>query len=278
MVVRRRRSHAAFLPALGIPLGMLAAALRDGRCPGGEVALAAPGSRPTGAYSGLCVFFDVDDCLYRNQWATAERLTESIEGYCTQRLGLPPGKAYQLYQTYGTAIHGLLEEKLIHEEQVEEYLESVHDVPLDEIQPDPLLRELILAIPHPRWAFTASTASHARRCLRRLGLDDQDCFQGVISACSAEARARLGLAGKRDPRCFRWAMETAGVPQLHGAACVLIDDSPLNLRTAKELGWRTVLVGLSARDAGAAVDRTWADFAVDSIHELREAVPELFRG
>ena len=50
--------------------------------------------------------------------------------------------------------------------------EAVHDIDLSDIAPDPELRALLLRVRAPRWVFTASVASHARRCLERLGVAD----------------------------------------------------------------------------------------------------------
>jgi len=46
---------------------------------------------------------------------------------------------------------------------------------------------------------------------------------------------------------------------------------------AKEMGWRTVLVGLKDRDTGAPVTCSAADVELASLHGLEAALPELFR-
>ena len=49
-----------------------------------------------------------------------------------------------------------------------------------------------------------------------------------------------------------------------------------NINAAKEVGWRTVLVGLTDRDTGARIECPAADAHVASLRDLRTAVPELF--
>mmetsp|Transcript_14328 Transcript_14328/g.28981 ORF Transcript_14328/g.28981 Transcript_14328/m.28981 type:complete len:236 (-) Transcript_14328:97-804(-) len=220
------------------------------------------------------VFFDLDDCLYKNNWRTAKLLTEKINAFCMDVLGLPDGKAYELYKVYGTALRGLVEESLMEEARVPEFLIWVHDIPLDDIQPDLKLREMLVSVQYPRWIFTASCKEHAGRCLDRLGI--ADLFQGVISASSRAMTQKVGYVTKHDPRCFSAAMEFAGVPLEKATSCIFLDDSPANLKTAKALGWRTVLVGLHARDTGEKIECPHADYAVDTIHEVPEALPELF--
>lgn len=220
-----------------------------------------------------CVFFDLDDCLYKNGWATMDKVTARAGEYCTTVLGLPPGRDFQLYKTYGTTVCGLVREGFLDEPRVQDFLNFVHDVPLEDVRPSPGLRAMLQAIPHKRWVFTASIRPHAERCLKLLGIED--LFLGIVSASSKEMIERVGYVSKHDPRCFTAAMDFAGVPRELATGCVLLDDSPSNLRTAKELGWRTVLVGLEAK-SGSRVCCPHADAAVASLLDVRAAVPELF--
>ena len=70
-------------------------------------------------------------------------------------------------------------------------------------------------------------ASHAQRCLKRLGIDD--LFLGIID-CKA-----CNLATKHSPEAFECAMSVAGVPKEEGSRCLFFDDSVKNLKTAKVL-------------------------------------------
>jgi putative hydrolase of the HAD superfamily/pyrimidine and pyridine-specific 5'-nucleotidase len=221
-----------------------------------------------------CVFFDCDDCLYKNDWATMRLLTAKISQYTESKLGLSGEEVYGLFKKHGTTLCGLVKEGHLGEDQVDEFLEDVHDVPLD-FGEDLKLRSMLAAIPYKRWVFTASTPSHAARCLKRLGIEDMFC--GVVSASSRRMIDEVGYVSKHDPRCFAKAMEIAGVPKEKAAGCVFFDDSVSNLRTAKSMGWRTVLVGLHARDTGSRIVCEFADHAVDTIHEIPVVLPELFR-
>jgi len=221
-----------------------------------------------------CVFFDCDDCLYKNGWATAARLNAKFGEYCETELGVPAARMLELYKTHGTTLCGLVREGHLSEARVADFLRSVHDVPLEEdIHPDEELRRVLLAIPHRRWVFTASTREHAQRCLRRLGIED--LFLGIVACSSPEVIQRTGYVSKHDAKCFKAAMELAGVSPERAAACMLLDDSASNLRTAKATGWQTVLVGLHTRN-GDRVECPHADVAVDNLHELPRAVPVLF--
>lgn len=219
------------------------------------------------------IFFDCDDSLYRNDWATASKLNAKFAEYCSANLGVPESKMMDLYKTHGTTLCGLIREGYLEEAQVGDFLEKVHEVNLDDVHPDPELRSMLLAIPRRRWVFTAATRDHAVRCLQRMGVED--CFEGIIACSSADVFQKAGYVSKHDARCFEYAMDVAGVPRNQAAKCMLLDDSASNLKTAKAMGWSTVLVGLHARN-GSEVDRSNADSAVTRIHEIRQTLPHLF--
>lgn len=217
------------------------------------------------------LFFDCDDCLYFNDWNTADRLTKKIDAWCRQHLtDFPPGEAYRLYQTHGTALRGLLEEKLLHRDGVDGYLRDVHDVPLDDVRPDPALRALLSRLDPaiPRYVFTASVADHAERCLAALGV--RDLFEDVVVDTQ-----QCDLHTKHSDHSFRAAMRVAGVTEPRD--CLLLDDSLKNIEAARAMGWRSVLVGRKGRDCGTPVtSHGHAEFEVDRIHDLEKILPELF--
>ena len=55
-------------------------------------------------------------------------------------------------------------------------------------------------------------------------------------------------------------LPAAGVTQ-EPSECLFLDDSTSNMRAAKAVGWRTVLVGRHARDSGDLIDCEHADYA-----------------
>jgi pyrimidine 5'-nucleotidase len=219
---------------------------------------------------GVVFFFDCDDCLYQNNWKTANLITAKIDQYCTETLGLETGYAYKLYKKYGTCLRGLTEEKIIEDtpEAIDEFLEYVHNVPLQDINTDEPLRAMIQSMKVKKWVFTASVESHAKRCLEALGVGD--LFLGIID-CKA-----VGLVTKHSPEAFARAMEIAGVTDPE--KCIFADDSSSNIGAAKKVGWKTIVVG-PLRDGyveGQKRECAGADLQLDSIHGLKSIMPELF--
>jgi len=187
----------------------------------------------------------------------------------TAKLGVSKEQAYSLYKKYGTCIKGLVEEGRIDAAGVDSFLHEVHLISYDDIKPDPKLREVLSALTVTNtWIFTASTAEHAGRCLSRLGLSELPFANRCIDCRSCK------LETKHSRSSFESAMRLAGVSD--PSACVFCDDSVKNIMAAKQVGWRTVLVGKKDRDTGMPVVCEAADVHLGSLRELREAMPELF--
>ncbi|KAL3907389.1 MAG: hypothetical protein SGILL_008898 [Bacillariaceae sp.] len=218
------------------------------------------------------IFFDCDDCLYFDDWNTANKLTAKIEQWCVENAGLPKGKAYQLYKEHGTALRGLLAEGHIDDnpEAIDAFLQDVHDIPIHElIRPDERLRKILLKLDPtiPKFIFTASVSDHARRCLKALGIEDM--FEATIidvKQCNLETKHSL--------HSFQAAMKIANVDDPE--ACVFLDDNVNNIRAAREIGWRSVLVGRVGRDCGKPISTENAELEIDRIHDIVDVLPELF--
>jgi pyrimidine 5'-nucleotidase len=207
------------------------------------------------------IFFDLDSTLYPESNGLWQAIRERIDLFMLERMSFPaediPALRQKFYIEHGTTLRGL---QIHHHVDPSEYLNFVHDLPLDEyLKPDPKLRQMLLSIPRRRWIFTNSDAAHANRVMSKIGI--ANCFEGMIDVW------------KMDPHCkpkieaYHLALDFAGVddPQL----CALLDDSPNNLATAKEMGFFTVLVGKNGL-------HPTADRNIDIIHDLPKAVPEFW--
>jgi len=231
------------------------------------------------ADGGYYVFFDCDDCCYQNEWATAQKITLAISNY-TEQLGVSKDQAYQLYKTHGTCLKGMLVEKIIEQEKVEDFLEKAHDIDYSDIAADPVLLDIITrcATIDRRFVFTASIKEHAERCLAKV-LEPStaaDLFSVIVDTRTCD------LETKHDESSFNKAMDAANVPvsvrESNPAACILLDDSVTNIKRAKAMGWTTVLVGKVQRDNGQPLETpAEADYHVESLHQLPEVMPQLFK-
>lgn len=208
------------------------------------------------------LYFDLDDTLYPASSGLWEAIRQRMNEYMQRLIDLPISEIVKLRQgyleRYGTTLRGL---QAHYDVDADEYLEFVHDLPLDKyIQPDPGLRALLLSLPQRRWIFTNSDANHANRVINILGIND--CFDGIIDIRAVE------FVCKPEKNAYMRALVVADDDD--PTQCVIFDDALRNLYPARELGFFTVLVGKNGLEP--MVDRT-----ILSLHELRDSMPELWQ-
>ncbi|KAM1148765.1 hypothetical protein ACFX13_030080 [Malus domestica] len=238
-----------------------------------------------------CLLFDLDDTLYPLSSGLSDQCTKNIEEFMVQKLGIEEKRVTEvnqvLYKNYGTSIAGL--KAIGYNFDNEDYHSFVHGrLPYENLRPDPVLRTLLLSLPYRKLIFSNGNNVHVAKTLSKLGLDD--CFEGVISfetlnptkddeGCSTSVfdRSCLFDAGiselpatpivcKPFANAYEQAFKKANInPQ----RTIFFDDSLRNIQTGKNMGLHTVLVGSSNRTKGV-------DYAIESIHNIREALPELW--
>ena len=49
-----------------------------------------------------------------------------------------------------------------------------------------------------------------------------------------------------------------------------------NIHAAREIGWRSILVGRIGRDSGSPVSSENAEAEIDQIHDIHLVLPEIF--
>jgi len=121
------------------------------------------------------------------------------------------------------------------------YLDFVHDIPLEGyIRPNPGLDRMLERLELRKIVFTNADAGHARRVLSRTGVLHH--FETIIDIHF------LDFINKPDRRAYLYALDFIGA---RPEECILVEDSPVNIQTARELGMVTVLVGEDCREDGA---------------------------
>ncbi|KAF3626849.1 fatty acid hydroperoxide lyase 2 [Capsicum annuum] len=261
-----------------------------------------------------CLLFDLDDTLYPLSTGLAASVRQNIEDYMVEKLGIDQSKIAELgnllYKNYGTTMAGL--RAIGYDFDYDEYHSFVHGrLPYENLRPDPVLRSLLLSVPIRKVIFTNADKVHALKVLNKLGL--KDCFEGILcfetlnpihkstpsddeddiefigSATSCNAAATNGSeifdiighfsqpkAGSVLPKTpivckpSEVAIERAlMIANINPHRTLFFEDSVRNVLAGKRVGLDTVLVGNSQRVVGA-------DYALESIHNIREAIPQLW--
>jgi putative hydrolase of the HAD superfamily len=177
--------------------------------------------------------FDLDNTLYpaESQFMglVEVRMTEFVE----RLTGLPYDEARALQKKYlvenGTTLAGLMAN---HGVSPHDFMDYVHDVPLDRLAPDTALHAGLARLPGRRLVFTNGSEKHARRVLDRLQLSH--FFEDIFHLESA------AFVPKPNRSTYDAMLSAHGVDPKRTA---FFEDSERNLRPAAELGMTTVLVG-----------------------------------
>ena len=99
--------------------------------------------------------FDLDNTLYPPETAFMGLIEARMTQFVARHVGLSHEDAHALQKRYyrelGTTLAGLMAH---HGVRPEDYLDDVHDVPLDSLTPDPDLAAAIHRLPGRRLVFT----------------------------------------------------------------------------------------------------------------------------
>ncbi len=181
------------------------------------------------------LLFDLDDTLYPPSTGLWDEIGNRIDTFIFEHLSMPwneiPTFRRDLYNEYGTTMRGL---QILHNIDPHQYLEFVHNVPLERyLQPDPDLRTILNEIPIPKWIFTNADRNHARRVTSLLGVED--CFDRVVDILDVSPYC------KPMPEAFLRALEIMNISKARDVA--LFEDTRKNILAARELGFYTIQVG-----------------------------------
>ncbi|KAK3026944.1 hypothetical protein RJ639_040350 [Escallonia herrerae] len=241
-----------------------------------------------------CLLFDMDDTLYPMSSGLNLACRKNIEEFMLQHLHMEesevPRMCLELYREHGTTMAGL--KALGYEFDYDEFHAYVHGkLPYEALKPDPVLRNLLLSMPQRKIIFTNADREHTAQVLSRLDLED--CFEGVIcfetlnpppdepvdyvdgmDENAVTAIAQGASISKRQILCkpsLEAIKAAIVIAHVDPSKTVFFDDSSRNIESGKATGLRTVIIGSSIPVPGA-------DHALSSIHNIREALPELWEG
>ena len=196
---------------------------------------------------GRTWIFDLDNTLHDARAHVFPHIDRSMTAYLQASLGLDEAAAGDLrrhyWQRYGATLLGLIRH---HDIDPHHFLRETHRVPALErlVMKEPGLRRALQRLPGKRVVFSNAPAAYARAVLKVLKI--ADLFDDVFSIEHTRFRPKPDAYG------FLRLMRRN---RLSPARCIMVEDTLVNLRTAKKLGMRTVWVSREARSP-AFVDRT----------------------
>jgi putative hydrolase of the HAD superfamily len=149
--------------------------------------------------------------------------------YISKNLNLDLKKAKELqtnyFHKYNTSLNGLL---IHHDVKAEEFLEYVHDIDLEFMEKDLVLREELLKLNAKKFVFTNGSHDHVKNITKCLGIDD--LFDGVFDITDCNFIPKPSL----DP--YKILIKKFNI---NPTESIFIEDIAINLEPAKKLGMKT---------------------------------------
>lgn len=205
--------------------------------------------------------FDLDNTLHDASPHIFPRINGAMTAYLAEHLAIGPEQANALrlhyWRTYGATLRGMMRH---HGTDPHHFLWHTHQFPdlARLLVAERGLLDALRRLPGRRILFSNSPGHYARAVVELLRIGA--LFDGLY------AIEDLRFTPKPAPAAFRTLLARE---RLDPARCIMVEDTAVNLRTAKRLGMRTVLVSREIRA------RPGVDVRIHSVRELPRALGRL---
>ena len=207
--------------------------------------------------------FDLDNTLHDASPHIFPHINRSMTEYVMAQLGLEEAEASALredyWRRYGATLLGLTRH---HGTDPRHFLWHTHQFPdlPAMLRFEPALAHALRRLPGRKIVYSNAPVHYAEAVLALMGIDK--LFDGVFAIEHAGFAPKPGMASfRRLLKAFR----------LQPGRCVMVEDTAANLRTARRLGIRTVLVSPGQNKPA------WVDIKVRSVLELPRRIGRRMR-
>ena len=178
------------------------------------------------------LLIDLDNTIYPEDSNIFAQIDLKMKSFIAKNLNVSLDKAFKIQKKYfinnGTTLRGLM---LYHKVQPEQFLNYVHDIDLTSIRKNEELSNKLKNYNGKKIIFTNASDEHAKKVLNKIGLNNTiDHIFDIIKA---------DYIPKPDILTYKKVIKEYS---LDPKQTIMIDDLPNNLKTAKELGIKTVLI------------------------------------
>ena len=198
--------------------------------------------------------FDLDNTLHNASPHIFPHINRAMTAYLQAHLNLDECGAGELrahyWRRYGATLIGLMRN---HATDPQHFLRATHEFPaLDKmLVHEPGLRATLRHLPGRKLVFSNAPVHYAHAVLDQLGI--ADLFDDVFSI------EHTGYRPKPDSYGF---LKLFRRNRVRAGACIMVEDTLANLKTAKRLGMSTIWVARAARVPA------YVDFSVRNLMQL----------
>ena len=176
------------------------------------------------------IIFDCDGVLYKDLDAVFGQVSKKMGEYISRKLNVDLKKAKELqrnyFHQYNTSLNGLM---IHHKIDPHEFLKYVHDINLDFLKKDTVLREELLKLDVKKFIYTNGSRNHVNNITKHLGI--YDLFDGVFDIVDGQ------FIPKPQIEPFKVLIKKFDI---NPKETVFIEDIAKNLSVKKELNLKTV--------------------------------------
>ena len=178
------------------------------------------------------LLIDLDNTVYPEDSNIFSQIDLKMKSFIAKNLKVSLQEAFKIQKKYflknGTTLRGLM---LYHNIKPDAFLEYVHDINLDSIKKDFKLIDLMKKFNGKKIIFTNGSYNHARRVLKKVGINIFiDNIFDIVNA---------NYIPKPEIQTYKKVLKEFS---LNPVKTIMIDDIPINLKSAKSLGIKTVLI------------------------------------
>jgi len=205
--------------------------------------------------------FDLDNTLHNATPHIFPHINRSMTAYVATHLQLSDEEANALrmsyWQRYGATLLGMMRH---HATDPRHFLQHTHQFPhlANMVVFESALRAMLRRLPGRKIVFSNAPRQYAEAVLSSMGVRHE--FEAVFAIEHMRFKPKPGVRG------FRHLLRDHC---LNPARCIMVEDTALNLRTAKTLGMKTVWVANSIRLPA------YVDLRIKSVLELPRHLGQL---
>ena len=206
--------------------------------------------------------FDCDGVLYQDLEAVFGQVSKKMTKYISEKLNLSLEKAKELqtnyFHKYNTSLNGLM---IHHDVNPQEFLKYVHDINLDFMKKDLILRKELIKLHVKKFVFTNGSHEHVKNITKHLGIDD--LFDGIFDITDCN------LIPKPSLEPYKKLIEKFNI---NPEETVFIEDIAKNLEPAKKLGMKTVWLINDEYWGKKDSDKDFIDFKIKNLSSFLKEI------
>ena len=208
--------------------------------------------------------FDLDNTLYSGDTKVFDQVDKKMSKFISEKLKVSLEEAKKIqknyFHEYNTTLNGMIKN---HDIDANEFLEFVHDVDLEFLKKDELLKIEIEKLKGKKIIFTNGSKAHASNVTSRIGIEQ--LYDGVFDIVDSDFYPKPSL----EP--YKKIIENYKIVPEY---CIFFEDIARNLKPTYELGMKTVWIENNEPWAAKYSDEEFVNYKTGSLTKFLKEINE----